>query len=110
MITTLARTHSTTAKPVLSVLSNIRLKFVFKTDYRLMHVNRIAECWSILQYVRPSLSYHLSLRHLLCLVLSGRLRQGLLCLNTGLTCMTKQIHEQQKRTAPTADTITSSIG
>ena len=33
---------------------------------------------SILQYFRPSLSYHLSLRPLICLVLSGRLRQVLL--------------------------------
>ena len=29
---------------------------------------------SILQYFRPSLSYHLSLRSLYCLFLSGRLR------------------------------------
>ena len=34
--------------------------------------------WSILQYFRPSLSYHLSLRPLFCLFLSGRLRQVLL--------------------------------
>ena len=33
---------------------------------------------SILQYFRPSLSYHLSLRPLFCLFLSGRLRQVLL--------------------------------
>ena len=33
---------------------------------------------SILQYFRPSLSYHLSLRPLLCLFLRGRLRQVLL--------------------------------
>ena len=33
---------------------------------------------SILQYFRPSLSYHLSLRPLFCLMLSGRLRQVLL--------------------------------
>ena len=30
---------------------------------------------SILQYFRPSLSYHLSLRPLFCLFLSGRFRQ-----------------------------------
>ena len=38
-----------------------------------MQVKRIAECskWSILQYFRPSLSYHLSLRSLFCLFLSG---------------------------------------
>ena len=33
---------------------------------------------SILQYVRPSLSYHLPLRPLFCIFLSGRLRQVLL--------------------------------
>ena len=33
---------------------------------------------SILQHYRPSLSYHLSLRPLFCLFLSGRLRQVLL--------------------------------
>ena len=33
---------------------------------------------SILQYFRPSLSYHLSLRPFLCLFLSGPIRQGLL--------------------------------
>ena len=41
----------------------------------------VEECslWSILlQYFRPSLSYHLSLRSLFCLFLSGRLRQVLL--------------------------------
>ena len=32
----------------------------------------------ILQYFRPSLSYHFSLRPLFCLFLSGRLRQVLL--------------------------------
>ena len=44
-----------------------------------MQVKRIAECskWSILQYFRPLLSYHLSLRFL-CLFLSGRLTQVLL--------------------------------
>ena len=34
----------------------------------------------MLQYFRPSLSYHLSLRPLFCLFLSGRLRQVLLYL------------------------------
>ena len=33
---------------------------------------------SILQYFRPSLRYHLSLRYLFCLLLSGHLRQVLL--------------------------------
>ena len=36
---------------------------------------------SILQYFRPSLSYHSSLIPLLCLFLSGRLRQVLLYLD-----------------------------
>ena len=45
-----------------------------------MQVKSIAECskGSILQYFRPSLSYHLPLRPLFCLSLSGRLRQVLL--------------------------------
>ena len=45
-----------------------------------MHVKSIAECskGSILQYFRPSLSYHLSLRSLLCLFLSGGFTQALL--------------------------------
>ena len=39
-------------------------KLGFKTNYRLMQVKRTAECpkGSVLQYFRPSLSYHLSLR------------------------------------------------
>ena len=48
-------------------------KFVFKTNNRLMQVKG-----SILQYFRPSLSYHLSLRSLFCLFLSGRFTQVLL--------------------------------
>ena len=49
-------------------------KLVFNTNYRLMQVKSIAECsnGSILQYFRPSLSYHLSLRSLFCLFLSDR--------------------------------------
>ena len=56
------------------------LKKKSKIGYRLMQAESIAECskGSILQYFRPSLSYHLSLRSLFCLVLSGRLRQVLL--------------------------------
>ena len=51
-----------------------------KTNYRLMQVKSFSECpkWSILQCVRPSLSYQLLLRHLLCLFLSGRFTQVLL--------------------------------
>ena len=45
-----------------------------------MQVKSIAECSkeSILQYFRPSLSFHLSLRSLFCLFLSGRFTQVLL--------------------------------
>ena len=45
-----------------------------------MQVKSLAECskGSILQYFRPSLSYHLSLRSLFCLLLSGCLTQVLL--------------------------------
>ena len=48
-----------------------RPKIGFKTNYRLIQVKSIAECskGSILQYFRPSLSYHLSLRSLFCLFL-----------------------------------------
>ena len=55
-------------------------KLVFKTNYRLMQVKSIAECskGSILQYIRPSLNYHLSLRSLFCLFLSDRFTQVLL--------------------------------
>ena len=44
-----------------------------------MQVESIAECSkeSILQYSRPSLSYHLSLRSLFCRFLSGRYTQVL---------------------------------
>ena len=52
-----------------------------------MQVKSIAECSkrSILQYFRSSLSYHLSLRALFSLFLSGRLRQVLLYFN-GFHC------------------------
>ena len=45
-----------------------------------MQVKSIAECskGSILQYFRPSLSYHLSYRAFFCLFLSGRFTQVLL--------------------------------
>ena len=70
-----------TVKPVWSGHSKRRPKvMVFNTYYRLMQVKSIAE-WSnrsILQYFRPSLSYHLSLRCLFCPFLSGSLRQVLL--------------------------------
>ena len=45
-----------------------------------MQVKRIAECskGSILEYFRPLLSYHLSLRFLFCIFLSGCFTQVLL--------------------------------
>ena len=57
-----------------------RPKIGFNTNYYLMQVKSIAECsnGSILQYFRPSFSYYFPLRSLLCLLLSGRLRQVLL--------------------------------
>ena len=69
-----------TVNPVLSGHSKRRPKLVFKTNYRLMQVKSIAECsrGTIQQYFRPSLSYHLSLTPLFCLLLSGLLRQVLL--------------------------------
>ena len=52
-------------------------KLVFKTYYRLMQVKSIAECSkrAFLQYFGHALSYHLSLRSLFFLFLSGRFRQ-----------------------------------
>ena len=78
----------TTVKRVLSGHSK-RRKLIFKTDYRLMQVKSIAECskGTILQYFGPSLSYHLSLRSLFCLFLSGHLRPVLLYICS--------IHERQ---------------
>ena len=66
-----------TVNPVLSGHSKEDQNLVFKTEYRLMQVKGIAEFskGSILQYFRPSLSYHLSLRSDFCLSLSVRLRQ-----------------------------------
>ena len=67
-----------TVNPVLSDHFKRTQKMVCNTDYCLMQVKSIAE--SILQYFRPSLSYHLPLRPLFCIFLSGRLRQVLLYL------------------------------
>ena len=57
-----------------------------RPNYRLKQVNSIAECskGSILQFFRPSLSYHIPLRSLFCLFLRGRLRQVLLYFNLQL--------------------------
>ena len=55
-----------------------------------MQVKSIAECpkGSILQFFPPSLSYHLSLRSLFCLFLSGRFTQVLLynAISTKVLC------------------------
>ena len=69
-----------TVKPVLSSHS----KNVPKIGFQLMQVKSIVECskGSILQYFRPSLSYHFPLRPLFCLFLSGRLRQVSLYMQT----------------------------
>ena len=71
--------HSKRRQKWLAATRKRRQKLVYKTNYRLMHVKSIAEFpkGSILQYFRPSLSYHLSFRSLFCLFLSGRLRQVL---------------------------------
>ena len=73
-----------TVKPVYNGHSQKDQKMVFKTNYRLMQVKNIAECSKgrILQYFRPSLSYHLSLRPLSCLFLRGRFTHVLLYLLT----------------------------
>ena len=56
-----------------------KTKIVFEDRLSLNAGQRIAQCsnGSILQYFRPSLSYHLSFRYLFCLFLSDRLRQVL---------------------------------
>ena len=60
-----------------------RNMFIVADLVSLMQVKGTAECskGSMLQYFRPSLSYHLSSRSLFCLVLSGRFTQVLLELN-----------------------------
>ena len=62
-----------TVKPVFKqqLKTTPKIQLVFNTDYSLMQVKSIAECsnGSILQYFRPSLSYHFPLRPLFCLFL-----------------------------------------
>ena len=65
------------SKPCLKQPLNKNTKMVCNTDYRFMQVKSIVE-ESILQYFRPSLSYHLPLRPLFCIFLSGCLKQVLL--------------------------------
>ena len=71
-----AYAHS--VKPVLNSHSKKDQKLVFRTDYSLMQVKSIAECSKRAFFIRPALSYNLSLRPLFCLFLSGHLKQVLL--------------------------------
>ena len=75
-------TKCTTVKPALSGHSKRRPKIGFQDRLSLNEGQKYCRMLqeSILQYFRPSLSYHLSLRHLFCPFLSGRLRQVLLYL------------------------------
>ena len=66
-----------TVKPVLNGHSKRRPKVGFQGRLSLNAGQKYCRM-SILQYFRPSLSYHLSLRPLFCLILSGCLRQVLL--------------------------------
>ena len=54
------------------------LKKKFKTDYRLMQVQSIAECskGSILQYFRPSLSYQSVFKSFVLSIFEGPLKTG----------------------------------
>ena len=69
-----------TVKPVVSGHSKRRTKFGFKDRLSLNTGQKYCRMLqeSILQYFRPALSYHLSLRPLFCLFLRGRLRRVLL--------------------------------
>ena len=69
-----------TVKPVLSSCSKRRPKIVFQDGLLLNAGQKYCRMLqeSILQYFRPSLSYHLSFRSYFCLFLSGPLRQVLL--------------------------------
>ena len=69
-----------------------RPKVVFKNKYRLMQVRSTAEC--ILQYFRPSLRYHLSLRSVFCLFLSGHFIQVLLYDKIALHSVCVYVYEQ----------------
>ena len=65
----------TIVKPVLSGHSKIETNIGFQSR---LSLNAGQKYCSILQYFRPSLSYHLPLGPLFCLFLSVRLRQVLL--------------------------------
>ena len=73
-----------TVKPALSGHSKRRPKIGFQDRLSLNAGQKYCRMLqeSILQYFRPSLSYHLSLRPLFCPFLSDRLRQVLLCFHS----------------------------
>ena len=74
----------TTVKTCVKRPLSKRPKNGFQDQLSLNAGQNVAECakGSILQYFRPSLSYYLSLRSLLCLFLSGRFTQVLLHLSS----------------------------
>ena len=59
-------------------------KLFFKTNYRLMQFKSIAECSKHYAILSTPLSYHLSLRSLFCLFLSGCFTQVLLYIRVKL--------------------------
>ena len=66
-------------------------KLIFKTNYRLMQVKSNAEVpRGSKGYFRPSLSYHLLLRPLFCLFLSGRFTQVLPYLFEAVKALARQ--------------------
>ena len=69
-----------TVKPVLSSHSKIDKIKLLMINGSFMKVESKAECspWSILQYFWPALSDNRSWKLIFGLILSGRLRQGLL--------------------------------
>ena len=93
-----------TVKPVLNSHSQKDQKIGFQYDYHLMQVKSIAECskGSILEYFKPSLSYHLSFRPMFCLFFEWSFYTGLtVCTSTNTTkqrltfhknCLSMHIH------------------
>ena len=64
-------------KPSITVIKYSRTCVKRPLSKRLKWLNAGQTCCRILQYIRPSLSYDLSLRSLFCLFLSGRFTQVL---------------------------------
>ena len=94
-------TRTFTVKPALSGHTKRRPKIVFQDRLSLNAGQKYCRMLqeSILQYFRPSLSYHLSLRHLIHLFLSCCLRQVLMYLwgNLGLHCYVSRKWPRQFR-------------